>query len=169
MADDAAKDFVIPARIKLRLKLTALAHLHPAVELVFLGQVADAGPGFRRQGPDVIAEDGALAAGRLHQPQQHSNGSGFARAVPAQKSKDAAARHLQTQVIHGSLGAKVTRQPLRANHRWLTHRFLLWRVSIDRAFSGAPRAVPRAKNPSPSPRRSRHQSAAPAAASLPPG
>src|ERR1039458_312145 len=64
MPDDAAEDFFIPTRIKLRLKSAAFLDSHPVVKLVFLGQVADARPGFRRQGADVMTQDAALAAGR---------------------------------------------------------------------------------------------------------
>ena len=88
---------------------------------MFLGQVADARPGFRRQGADVVAEDAALAAGRLEQPQQHADGGGFAGTVAAQKRKHAAARHLQVQVVHGRLGAEIPGQTPRVNDGLFIH------------------------------------------------
>ena len=65
MADDAAENFFIPTRIKLRLKFAALRDAHPAVKLMFLGQVADARPGFRRQGADVVAQNAAARRGSV--------------------------------------------------------------------------------------------------------
>src|SRR5208337_1378484 len=110
MPDDAAENLFIPARVEPGLKFAALPDAHPAVELVFLGQVADARPDFRRQAADVMAQNRALTAGWLEQPQQHAYGGGFAGAVPAQERKHAAARHLQVQVVNGRLGAEIPRQ-----------------------------------------------------------
>ena len=90
---------------------------------MILGQVTDARPGFRRQGADIMAEDVALAARRLEQPQQHADGGGFAGTVPAQKRKHTPARHLQVQVINGRLGAEIPCQTPRANDDLFIHDY----------------------------------------------
>src|SRR4029077_11686931 len=103
MVDNSLKDSFIPAREKAGLELAAFANAHPAVELVFFGQVADARSGLRRQMPDVIIENRCLTARGPQQTEQHSNRSGFAGPVAANKGKDAASRHLQIQFVNRGL------------------------------------------------------------------
>src|ERR1039458_6920309 len=99
MTDDSAKDLPIPGWIEARLEIATFLNAHPAVKLMLFSQVADARPGFRRQRPNVIAEDASPAARRLQKPQQHADGSGLAGAVAAQQREHTAARHLQVQFI----------------------------------------------------------------------
>src|SRR5439155_3105512 len=94
MADDAAEDFVAPARKKSRLKVAAFADAHPAVELMLLGEVPNARPGLGWQRSNVVAQNLALTAGWLKQAKQHSDSGCFARAVSAKEGKDAAGRHV---------------------------------------------------------------------------
>src|SRR5437867_4385951 len=117
MAGDTAKCLFVPARKKARLELAGLPHRHPAVELMFLGQIADARPGLRRERLNVIAQDAALAPRGPQQPQQHPYGRGFSRAVAAQKCEHAPARHFQAQIIDRRPAAD-SRRPSRASSEY---------------------------------------------------
>src|ERR1039458_7815018 len=97
MTDDSAKDLPIPGWIEARLEIAAFLNAHPAVKLMLFSQVPDARSGFRRQCPNVIAEDASPAARRLQKPQQHADGSGLAGAVAAPQREHTAPRHPQVQ------------------------------------------------------------------------
>ena len=144
MPDDAAEDLFIPAGIKSRLKIAALLDTHPAVELMFLGQIADARPRFRWQVADVMAENVAPAPRRLRQSQQHAYGCGFPGTVASQKRKNTSARHIQVQAFDGRLAAKVSGQTPGANNGLFIHCLacLPSPVSTGRVSSRMPPSVP---------------------------
>src|SRR5438874_1674786 len=123
MADDAAKYLFIPTRIKGGLKFAGLAHGHPAIKLVFLGEVTDACSGLRGKRLDIVAEDAALAASGSQQAEQHPDSGRFAGAIPAQECEHAAARHLEVEVIHGGSLAEVARQAARLDYRGVIRHF----------------------------------------------
>jgi hypothetical protein len=121
VVDHASEDFFAPPRVKARLKFAAIPRVHPAVELVFFGQVTNAGPGLGRQPPNVETQDGSTAPAGREQSQQHADGGGFAGAIAAQEREHTASRHRQVQFVHGGFGAEITRQTSCLDNGLVTH------------------------------------------------
>src|SRR4051812_18285854 len=143
MIDHPLKHLLLPLRIKLRLKGRALAHVHPAVDLMFFSEVTNASFRGRRNGPDIMPQNGPLPSRGLEQPEQHANGSGLPRPVATQECEHAPLRHLQVQFINRSPASEIPSQTFGANDRLITHGRGLSLVSIGVVSSRKLPAVPR--------------------------
>src|SRR5882724_2771327 len=122
MFDDSTKDLLIPARIKSRLKLFALLHTHPPIELMLLGEIANPRPDIRRQRANVTTQYLAGAPRRLQQSQQHSYDRRFARTVPAKERKSTSPRNLQIQFINDGPHSEIPGQAASTNDVFAFHR-----------------------------------------------
>lgn len=85
------------------MQLQHLGGAEPRLVAEQLGQVADAGAGGRVAGG--LAEQHHLAGVGPHQPEQHLDDGGLARAVGPEQPDDLAAADLQADPVHGGAPA----------------------------------------------------------------
>lgn len=76
-----------------------LHHRLEGVEVEFLGYQAQAGLGGILLPVDVVAKDGDLAGGLVHQGGDDADGGGFARAVGAQQGEEIPGLHVQIDAL----------------------------------------------------------------------
>ena len=123
MPGDGVKDFVAPARIKTRLKIAGLAHGHPTVKLMLLGQIANAPTRFGRQRRGIETENVGVAACGLQQTEQHSDCGSFARTIAAEKCKHASLRHFEIEFVNSAFPTKIACETTSPNDWLITHLF----------------------------------------------
>src|SRR5262249_42587823 len=112
------ENVVIPVGVETPLKVRVLPDSHPGINGVSLGHVADAGAHLRWQAGTVMAKDGGRAARRLQEAEDHANGRGLARAVPADEGEDAPAWDAERNAVHNALAAEEAGQSAGFDH-WI--------------------------------------------------
>ncbi len=105
VGDHRLENILVPLGKVAGLKLAAFLHRHPAVDVMALGQIADARARLRPQVARVLAENAGPSARRVLQSQENADRGRLPHAVAAQKAVDRTARDLQVQVAHDLAGA----------------------------------------------------------------
>src|ERR1700722_4360655 len=125
MADDAAKQLIVPAGIKGGLEFAAILDSHPRVELMFLGEVTDAGADFGCERADVVAEQQAGTARGLHEAHEHADGGGLAGTVAAEERENTSARDVEIEFVDGGLRAVIFCEAARLDDGLVAHGNLI--------------------------------------------